>query len=44
MLVFMLLSLGPIVASNAEIGVQLVHIGLQVGIGETVDDLAVLDD
>src|SRR3954465_10674608 len=28
----------------AEIGVKLVHVGLQVGIGEAIDDLAVLDD
>src|SRR5665213_1596030 len=30
--------------SDAEIGVKLVHVGLQFGVGETVDDLAVLDD
>src|ERR1700759_3608779 len=29
---------------DTEIGVELVHVGLQLGIGETVDDLAVLDD
>src|SRR5713101_7033788 len=34
---------GPAV-SDAEIGVELVHIGRQLRIGETVDDLAVLDD
>src|SRR3954468_2358248 len=30
--------------SNAEISMKLVHIGLQVRVGKTVDDLAVLDD
>src|SRR5258708_19168995 len=30
--------------SNAEIGVKLVHVGLQFRVGKAVDDLAVLDD
>src|SRR5262245_59739424 len=29
---------------NTEIGMQLVHVRLQLGIGKTVDDLAMLDD
>src|SRR5687768_6659721 len=31
-------------SSDAEIGVKLIHIGLQIRIRETVDYLAVLDD
>src|SRR6185437_5530204 len=29
---------------NAEIGVKFLHVGLQLGVGKTVHDLAVLDD
>src|SRR3979409_1507001 len=45
-LVFILISsLGFFsLCSDAEIGVELVHIGLQLRIGKTVDDLAVFDD
>src|SRR6186997_2475741 len=31
-------------SSDAEIGVELVHVGLEIRIGETVDHLAVLHD
>jgi hypothetical protein len=33
-----------VLASDAEIGVQLVHVGCKLRIGKTVDNLAVLDD
>src|SRR6202012_1649654 len=33
-----------LLTSDTEIGVELFHVRLQLGIGETVDDLAVLDD
>jgi hypothetical protein len=33
-----------VLASDAEIGVQLVHVGFKLRIGKTVDNLAVLDD
>src|SRR6185437_12385675 len=38
------LVLVPKSASDTEIGVKLVHVGLQLGVGKAVDDLAVLDD
>src|SRR4051794_13255631 len=46
MLFFILLLLCSLFSSSlyAEIGVKLVHVGLQVGIGKAVDDLAVLDN
>src|SRR5260370_16229574 len=31
-------------SSDAEIGVELAHVGLQLRVGKTVDDLAMLDD
>src|SRR4051812_26895864 len=41
---FIVVSLLVLVILYAEIGVKLVHVGLQVGIGKTVDHFAVLDD
>src|SRR4051812_39108298 len=36
--------LNLLAVSDAEIGMKLVHVGLQFRVGKTVDDLAVLDN